>query len=95
MSLILALDQGTTSSRAILFDHGGHVVAVAVAAYHGVAQRRDAALRAAQPQGIAATLAATDSRRRLILSGPLDANLDQAISRLRATLPPGYLLEES
>ena len=71
------------------------VVAVAVAAYHGVAQRRDAALRAAQPQGIAATLAATDSRRRLILSGPSDANLDQAINGLRATLPPGYLLEES
>ena len=71
------------------------VVAVAVAAYHGVAQRRDAALRAAQPQGIAATLAATDSRRRLILLGPSDANLDQAISGLRATLPPGYLLEES
>ncbi len=26
---ILALDQGTTSSRAILFDHGGSIVAVA------------------------------------------------------------------
>ncbi len=29
MANILALDQGTTSSRAILFDHGGAVVAVA------------------------------------------------------------------
>jgi glycerol kinase len=29
MSFILALDQGTTSSRAILFDHDGHVRAVA------------------------------------------------------------------
>jgi glycerol kinase len=29
MPLILALDQGTTSSRAILFDHGGHIVKVA------------------------------------------------------------------
>ena len=29
MSFILSLDQGTTSSRAILFDHGGHVVAIA------------------------------------------------------------------
>ena len=29
MAYILALDQGTTSSRAILFDHGGAVVAVA------------------------------------------------------------------
>ena len=29
MSFILSLDQGTTSSRAILFDPGGHVVAIA------------------------------------------------------------------
>ena len=29
MAMILALDQGTTSSRAILFDHGGGVAAVA------------------------------------------------------------------
>jgi glycerol kinase len=29
MAYILALDQGTTSSRAILFDHGGAIVAVA------------------------------------------------------------------
>lgn len=29
MSYILALDQGTTSSRAIVFDHGGHIIAVA------------------------------------------------------------------
>src|SRR5688500_5073558 len=29
MKAILALDQGTTSSRAILFDHGGHIVKVA------------------------------------------------------------------
>ena len=29
MSFILALDQGTTSSRAILFDHGGSIVAKA------------------------------------------------------------------
>ena len=29
MSFILALDQGTTSSRAILFDHGGRIVKVA------------------------------------------------------------------
>src|SRR4051812_5739683 len=29
MPLILALDQGTTSSRAILFDHGGRIVKVA------------------------------------------------------------------
>ena len=29
MAMILALDQGTTSSRAILFDHGGSVAAVA------------------------------------------------------------------
>jgi glycerol kinase len=31
MSFVLALDQGTTSSRAILFDHGGQI--------HGVAQK--------------------------------------------------------
>jgi len=29
VAYILALDQGTTSSRAILFDHGGAVAAVA------------------------------------------------------------------
>src|SRR4249920_411683 len=29
MPYLLALDQGTTSSRAIVFDHSGHVVAVA------------------------------------------------------------------
>jgi glycerol kinase len=28
MKYILALDQGTTSSRAIVFDHGGGVVAI-------------------------------------------------------------------
>jgi glycerol kinase len=28
MKYILALDQGTTSSRAIVFDHGGAVVAI-------------------------------------------------------------------
>ena len=28
-NFILALDQGTTSSRAILFDRGGHVAAMA------------------------------------------------------------------
>jgi hypothetical protein len=71
------------------------LVAVAVAAYHGVAQRRDSAIRAAQAQWSAAPQAVPTPARRLILSGPLDANLDQAISGLRATLPPGYLLEES
>ncbi|MEN9884433.1 MAG: glycerol kinase, partial [Bacteroidota bacterium] len=29
MSYILALDQGTTSSRAILFDHAGNICATA------------------------------------------------------------------
>ena len=29
MKFILALDQGTTSSRAILFDHAGQILAVA------------------------------------------------------------------
>ena len=29
MPAILALDQGTTSSRAIVFDHGGRIVKVA------------------------------------------------------------------
>ena len=29
MSVILALDQGTTSSRAILFDHSGAIKAIA------------------------------------------------------------------
>jgi glycerol kinase len=29
MNVILALDQGTTSSRAMLFDHGAHILAVA------------------------------------------------------------------
>ena len=27
-SYVLALDQGTTSSRAIVFDHGGNIVAM-------------------------------------------------------------------
>ncbi|MDP9250169.1 MAG: DUF5671 domain-containing protein, partial [Chloroflexota bacterium] len=71
------------------------VVAVAVAAYHGIAQRRDAALRAPLQQEDVAPQAAPAPRRRLILSGPQDANLDQAISGLRATLPPGYRLEET
>src|SRR5438128_9185562 len=29
MKYILALDQGTTSSRAIIFDHGGNIISVA------------------------------------------------------------------
>jgi hypothetical protein len=60
-----------------------------------VAQRRDSALRAAQAQESPAPQAAPAPGRRLILSGPLDANLDQAIRGLRATLPPGYRLEET
>jgi hypothetical protein len=71
------------------------LMAVAVAVYHGVAQRRDSAIRAAQAQESPAPQAAPAPGRRLILSGPLDANLDQAISGLRATLPPGYRLEET
>jgi hypothetical protein len=71
------------------------LMAVAVAVYHGVAQRRDSAIRAAQAQESPAPQPAPAAGRRLILSGPLDANLDQAISGLRATLPPGYRLEET
>jgi hypothetical protein len=71
------------------------LMAVAVAVYHGVAQRRDSAIRAAQAQESPAPQAAPAPGRRLILSGPLDANLDQAISGLRAMLPPGYRLEET
>ena len=76
------------------------VVAVAVALYHLVAQRRDAALRATQPAEAPyivetpAVAAAQPVGRRLILSGPDGANFEAAISGLRATLPPGYQLEE-
>ncbi|TMB56870.1 MAG: hypothetical protein E6J47_04035 [Chloroflexi bacterium] len=62
------------------------IVALAVALYHGVAQRRDAALRAAQAEEAPA--------RTLTLSGPDGANFEAAIVELRATLPPGYRLEE-
>ena len=37
MSLVLALDQGTTSSRAILFDRAGSIVAVAQREFRQIA----------------------------------------------------------
>src|SRR5580698_8995910 len=36
MAYILSLDQGTTSSRAILFDHAGAIVAVAQQEFHQI-----------------------------------------------------------
>jgi glycerol kinase len=36
MSVILALDQGTTSSRAIVFDHAGSIVSVAQQEFHQI-----------------------------------------------------------
>jgi Domain of unknown function (DUF5671) len=76
------------------------IVAIAVALYHGVAQRRDAALRATQPAEAPPPLetpsvdVSRPGGRKLILSGPDGANFEAAISGLRATLPPGYQLEE-
>ena len=80
------------------------IVALAVALYHGVAQRRDAALRAAQveeapaqPDASQAPPAGSEPQlvgRTLTLSGPDGANFEAAIVELRATLPPGYRLEE-
>src|SRR5216117_3912331 len=39
MKYILALDQGTTSSRAIIFDHAGSITAVAQKEFHQIFPR--------------------------------------------------------
>lgn len=77
---------------------GALVAAAAVALYHGLALRRDLALRAAaapapitEPPSAAAPAAAG---RALVLYGPLDGDLDAAVGALRDALPPGFRLDE-
>jgi hypothetical protein len=73
---------------------GALVVAVAVAAYHAVALRRDQALRA-ETEAAAEVPApyAAPSTITLRLSGPADLDLDATLTRLRGQLPTGYQLE--
>jgi hypothetical protein len=82
---------------------GALLVAAAVAVYHGLALRHDMALRAgAEPEPMPAEPPVEERpsaplggelRRGLVLSGPADGNLDEALEALRAQLPAGYRLE--
>jgi hypothetical protein len=71
---------------------GALVVAVAVAAYHGLALRRDMALRAEAPEEDAAPDAGPMTRR-LVLSAPPGSDLDEAVAALRSHLPPDHHLD--
>lgn len=73
---------------------GALVAAGAVALYHGLALRRDLALRAASEAELPAKPMEERSRRSLILFGPPDADVDATVIALRQVLPPGFTLEE-
>jgi hypothetical protein len=74
---------------------GALLVALAVAAYHGLLLRRDDALRATATPIAPAPAARPPDRRALVLSGPEGADLDATIAAWEAGLPPGYRLESS
>lgn len=73
---------------------GALVAAGGVALYHGLALRRDLALRAASEPEAPLIPVAERSQRSLVLLGPPDGNTDAAISALRDALPPGFTLDE-
>ncbi|MEX1156764.1 MAG: DUF5671 domain-containing protein [Chloroflexota bacterium] len=73
---------------------GALVAAGAVALYHGLALRRDLALRAASEAEQSATPVEERSRRSLVLLGPPDGDSDAALGALREALPPGFTLDE-
>jgi hypothetical protein len=74
---------------------GALVAAGAVALYHGLALRRDLALRAAiEPEAPVVMPVAERSRRSLVLLGPPDGDSDAALGALREALPPGFTLDE-
>ncbi len=77
-----------------------------MAVYHGLALRRDQALRAdaasAEPTEPAAAEAAADiatapspAQRLLVLTGPSSTDLDATVAAIRAALPPELSLESS
>lgn len=100
---ILGVDIVQNAVSALSAPVGALIVAAGVAVYHGMALRRDQALRA-EPAGTEATDAGPEAaaeapmvsppaRRVLVLTGPADADLDSAVTAIRAALAPGLSLE--
>ena len=90
---------GVASSQSAVSDLSGPVgallVAAAVAIYHGVALRRDMALRAAAEPAQPPAEAEPEIRRGVVLTGPAGSDLDAALQTLRTQLPAGFRLDES
>jgi hypothetical protein len=74
---------------------GSLLVAGAIAIYHGIALRRDMALRAAAEPTQPPAQAEPEIRRGVVLTGPAGSDLDAALQTLRAQLPAGFRLDES
>lgn len=72
---------------------GGLIVAAALAAYYGVALRRDQALRAAADAVAAEAAPTRPSTVTLSLSAPGDVDLEPMLAQLRGQLPAGYVLD--
>jgi hypothetical protein len=92
---ILGVDQFTNLASSLSAALGVLLVAAALAAYHGLAERRDHALREASgapetPEPGASPLA----ERRFVLRGMSGDALDAAVTDVRAALPPGIEIEE-
>jgi hypothetical protein len=101
---ILGVDGFTNVASSLSAALGVLLVAAALAAYHGLAERRDHALRERSAPGEAQPSTATPplavepagpgAERALVLRGPSPEALDTALTGLRAALPPEIELEE-
>ena len=81
MSLVLAIDQGTTSSRCIVFDRGGTIVAVAQREHRHQGQLEEATarvLRVRQSGGVLHEPPAAGKRVRMSEDDFEDGRLDLA-----------------
>jgi hypothetical protein len=104
LNAILGVDQFVNVASTVSAALGALLVAAALAAYHGVTERRDRALREATPEAQATAApqpmeqaqpaGASAPERTLVLRGASADALDAAVAALRAGLPAGVELEE-
>lgn len=92
---ILGANLGGNPASELSAPIGALLVAGAVGLYHGQALRRDTAIHRAEAEAAPPATAAASPGRTLILSGPAGAELDEAVTALRAALPPGYRLDDA
>jgi hypothetical protein len=99
---ILGVDLFQNAISTVSSALGALLVVGALAAYHGIAERRDRALRDATPEGSGEIVAETAPvpappatvERTLVLRGSSAGEVDAAVAALRAGLPPGVELDE-